>query len=357
MRKYVDNAVLVMFRRRFLILAAWLIGVLYYSCSHPEPGLTGPMPVVFYNVENLYDTMDDPRVNDQEFLPGSDKEWTQERYRKKLQDIAGVLVEAGKGNLPAFIGMCEVENQGVLKDLISTGDLAKGDYGIVHFDGSDSRGIDLAFIYLKDVFRVTESRLVPVRSNGNTIAGGREMLYISGKTSSGEEIHFFVCHWTSRASGVRQSEGRRVEAAKTLREQVNLILQEDNHAKIVIAGDLNDLPDDKSISEILGARHPDNSREGDLVNLMYPAYSRGEGSYNYQGRWDMLDHIIVSSAVLSGPGCRVKGGEGYLHKSRLNTFSHPRGMDIPDRTYSGNRYLGGISDHFPVVAFLGCQTD
>lgn len=345
------------FRLLTLIILMWLTGLVPVSCLHSGNGPAGPMPLVFYNVENLYDTTDDPKVDDSEFLPGSAREWTMERYRKKLEDISGVLAEAGKGNLPVFIGMCEVENRGVVEDLISTGDLSKEDYGIVHFDGADSRGIDLAFVFLKSAFRVSESGLVPVRTKKNNSSGGREMLYVNGKISSGEEMHFFVCHWTSRTSGVKQSEGRRVEAAQALRARIDLILQEDSEAKIVIMGDLNDMPDDQSISGVLGAGHPDSRREGGLLNLMYPAYGRGEGSYNYQGRWDMLDHIIVSSSLLQEQGCHVKDGEGYVHKSRRNTFSHPRGYDIPDRTYSGNRYLGGISDHFPVVAYLSCTPE
>lgn len=348
---------LMRFRTPFAIVLTWLLSLVQVSCVHPEMVTPDPWTVVFYNVENLYDTVDDPKVNDNEFLPGSDKEWTAERYRKKLEDISAVLSEAAKGKLPVFIGLCEVENRRVLEDLISTGDLSNGDYGITHFDGSDSRGIDVAFIYLKDAFRVTESALVPVRSGKSSNSGGREMLYVNGKTASGEEMHFFVCHWTSRTTGVRQSEARRMEAAKALRDRTDQILQEDSNSKIVIMGDLNDMPDDRSISEVLGARHPDSSLEGGLINLMYPAFGRGEGSYNYQGRWDMLDHIIVSWALLSGPGCHFREVEGVVHKSGRNTFSHPRGYDIPDRTYSGNRYLGGISDHFPVVAYMTCRQE
>lgn len=341
-------------RRLFLIAAVWLVSLIQVSCLLSKTGSADSLPLVFYNVENLFDTLDDPNANDNEFLPGSEKEWTTERYRKKLEDISAVIVEAGNGNLPGFIGMCEVENRRVLEDLTRTGSLSEGDYGMVHYDSGDSRGIDVAFLFQKSIFQVTESELFPSRPDSNSPSAGREMLYVNGNTTSGEEIHFFVCHWTSRTAGVKQSEGRRVEAAKVLRDRVDRILAVDSQAKIVIMGDMNDMPDDQSIREVLGAVSPDGSNGG-LVNLMYPAFSRGEGSYNYQGRWDMLDHIIVSSALLSGPGCYIKGGQGYVHKSDRNTFSHPRGMEIPDRTYSGNRYLGGVSDHFPVVVFLTCR--
>lgn len=312
------------------------------------PGRDSRQTVVFYNVENLFDTYDDPVTNDNEFLPESKKEWTQERYLRKLQDLAAVLSETGDRHLPAIIGLCEVENIKVVEDLAITGSLKRGRYSAVHHDSPDGRGIDVAMLYQPSEFAVAGSSPIAVKLPGKTRLSTRDILHVWGRTTNDELLHIFVNHWPSRAGGVDQTRSGRMAAARVLRSKTDSLFRLDVNVKIIIMGDMNDTPVDASLSEVLKAVHPDSLTHPSLVNLMYPAHLRGEGTYNYRGSWDMIDNIIVSSSLLSGRGIRVENAAGHVFNPEWITFTNTSGQKVPNRTYVGNRYEGGISDHFPV---------
>ena len=299
--------------------------------------------VVFYNVENLFDTMDDPHVNDNEFLPASEKEWTTTRYQEKLDDIAKVLVGINSSDLPEIIGLCEVENRSVLKDLVRTSLMRKGHYKIIHENSPDARGIDVALLYRSSEFKEISHETIPV----NEIRT-RDILHVFGELG-GEKIHLFVNHWPSRVGGLEETEVKRIAVAQILKSKIDELLEEDSLAKIIVMGDMNDEPTNKSLSFTLGAK-----KEGDgsqLINLMIPLDEQGYGSYNYQGQWNMLDNMIVSSALLNGTGLTVEP-TGYIYQDDWMEYENNNGDISPNRTYGGPNYYGGVSDHFPVYLEL-----
>ena len=300
--------------------------------------------VVFYNVENLFDTIDDPHVNDNEFLPDSKKEWTTERYQKKLNDIAKVLTGINPADLPEVIGLCEVENLSVLQDLVNTPAMAKGKYRIVHHDSRDARGIDVALLYRPAEFKLISSEAIDLDAGFRT----RDILHVHGKFGA-DEIHFFVNHWPSRVGGAEESEPRRIAVAQVLKNKVDELLDQNPSSKIIIMGDMNDEPDNPSLLQTLGAKAPGNG--GNLVNLMFPLYEQNQGSYKYRGDWNMLDQLIVTNPLLDGKGF-VTIVPGNIYQDEWMLYVNRNGEISPNRTYSGSTYTGGVSDHFPVYLKL-----
>lgn len=340
----------------YRIFSKWwlLLATLFCFCTTDDSRNTdiGRYTVVFYNVENLLDTADDPAVNDNEFLPSGTKIWTTERYNKKLEDISRVLTDAGHGSFPALIGLCEVENRIVLEDLITSDGLRKGKFGLVHKDSPDSRGIDVALLYRTSLFSVTGYSSLTVLLPGRTTPGTRDILYVHGIFNGKDELHIFINHWPSRSAGTDETRADRLAAATVLRNVTDSLFRKDKEVNIIVLGDFNDTPSDQSLKDVLGAGKPDSQQHPGFVNLMFPAAERGEGSYNYQGSFDMLDNLIVSTGLLQPEGLRVENGEGYVFIRDYMTYTNSRGQKVPDRTYVGNRYTGGISDHFPVYFFL-----
>ncbi|MEZ4755524.1 MAG: endonuclease [Flavobacteriales bacterium] len=301
----------------------------------------GPTQAVFYNVENLFDTRDDPATNDQDFLPGGELQWTEERYRHKLQQLASALSWTGDA-LPGIIGLAEVENAAVVRDLARTGALAEGPYTVVHFESPDERGIDVALLVDDRRAHVIRSEALPLVLNGDR---SRDILYTELERSSAPSLHVFVAHWPSRREGQRESEPKRMAAARVVRDRVDALLAMDPTAQVLIMGDLNDHPEDRSVQEGLAASC-DPQADADLFALMCMDRQPNEGSHQFNGEWAYLDQFIVSQALL--PHCRDARA---LTDQRL-LFRHPRFGPSPDKTYSGGRYKGGFSDHLPVVVGL-----
>lgn len=332
-------------RNLVFAFAFLLIGFFEVACSNTGDRKKN-ITVVFYNVENLFDLEDDPSKNDNEFLPESEKKWNEERYLKKLDDISNVLSSVNPADLPEIIGLCEVENRTVLEDLVATKNLSKGEYEIVHFESPDFRGIDCALLFRPAEFKVIESRpflLQLPNENSET----RDILYVKGKTGNREIFHVFVNHWPSRVEGLEKSEPNRLAAATLLKTKTDSILNADGNAKIIVLGDMNDEPSNKSLNEILSAKTP-SDKNSKLVNLMFPAHLQKLGSYNYRGNWNMLDNIVVSKAFTSGKGFQCKEPEGKIFREPWMEYKNQSGEISPNRTYGGPNYYGGVSDHFPV---------
>ena len=311
--------------------------------------------IVFYNTENLFDFEDDPLTQDEGFTPGSEKKWDKEKYLKKTQDISKVLSSIGKRDLPAIIGLAEVENEKVLIDLINTENLSKGNYGIVHYDSPDKRGIDVAMLYRKDLFKVESHKSIPINFPRDTILT-RDILMVKGKTNDSENLFVFVNHWKSRSGGMAVTANKRNYSAVVLRKAVDSILNFEPKAKIVILGDFNDEPTNRSIHQILQANNKRKNRsQRDLYNLMYDMHNLNDlGSYHYSGSWNMLDQIIISQSLLDtkqGYFTDFEGGEIFNEEWILYNNSKA-GTWTPNKTYGGNTYFGGISDHLPVYVVL-----
>ena len=311
--------------------------------------------IVFYNTENLFDFEDDPLTMDDDFTPGSEKNWNKEKYLKKTEDISKVLSSIGKKDLPAIIGLAEIENKKVLTDLINTNNLSKGNYGIVHYDSPDRRGIDVAILFRKDLFKVESHKSIPINFPRDTILT-RDILMVKGKTNDSENLYVFVNHWKSRSGGRAVTENKRNYSAVILRKAVDSILNFEPKAKIVIMGDFNDEPTSRSIHQILQASNKRKNRnQRDLYNLMYDMHNLNDsGSYHYSGSWNMLDQIIISQALLDpeqGYFTDFEGGNIFNEEWILYNNSKA-GTWTPSKTYGGNTYFGGISDHLPVYVVL-----
>ena len=303
--------------------------------------------VVFYNTENFYDTINDPKTNDDEFTPQGRIPWTSERFLKKEQNLAEVFSKIVSPGMPDIIGMAEVENRYVLEKLIAQPGMAAGNYGIVHYDSPDERGIDVAMLYNRKTFTVQGSEPIAVILDGGADKT-RDILHVTGKTAGGITLHIFVNHWPSRREGSDISESKRMSAALVLHEQVEKVLKNDTAANIIILGDFNDNPDNRSITEGLGALPPDAPlHTGKLYDLLLPRFKNGSGSLYYKS-WDLFDQIIVSGNMLNkGKALHCSAPDADIFRAPWLLFTNNKGVDVPNRTM-GSKYYGGYSDHLPV---------
>jgi predicted extracellular nuclease len=314
------------------------------------------LTVMFYNVENLFDTSNDSLTADEEFLPQSPKRWDSEKYSKKISDLARVISSVNEKELPALIGLAEVENRKVLEDLVSSQKLKKGKYSIVHFNSKDERGIDAALLYNSEEIELLDSKAIPVSFGKDIKDLTRDILFVKCRIKGDRIINVFVNHWPSRSPNQEDSEMKRVMAALTLRREVDNILNIDNEAAILIMGDFNDEPTNKSVFQILNATNKrKNAHYRDLYNLMFDSHNiNGEGSITYRDSWQMFDQIIISQSLLSKEGgYYVTYSDGKVFKTGDVLIKDPAtGSQVLNRTFGGDKYLGGVSDHLPVFAIL-----
>lgn len=332
--------------------------VILFQIGINASGKDSTLYVAFYNLENLFDTEDDPNTDDAEFLIDSQKEWNQERLERKMFNMARVIRSMNDGKAPDIIGICEVEH-GFLLDSMNNHFLADKKYKSVSPNSPDGRGIQTGIMFKSDKFELLEVYADTVKLKGRSrtrLILGAALLFNKADT-----IYFFSNHWPSRRGGQEESEINRIIAAKTLRSRVESILYQKSNAKIIIVGDLNDEPNNISILEHLKAKpllcNPEATTvltavddETDLFNLSYQKFSNGFGSYKFQDDWNMLDQIIVSRDLIIGDKIKYicDSFEVYTPEFIVTKSGKYKGAPFP--TYAGNRYLGGYSDHFPVVA-------
>ncbi|MBN1199844.1 MAG: hypothetical protein JXA23_10865 [Bacteroidales bacterium] len=321
------------------------------------------LKVVFYNVENLFDTIDDKHKNDNEFLPASEKEWNSERYHHKLANLGKVLVAVDSLELPAVIGFAEVENREVLEDLIRQTPLRQAPYQVLLEEGSDPRGIDVGLIFRKDKLRYLSHQALASSLEFST----RNILYVRLLGPAGDTLHLFVNHWKSRSGGEEKTRPKRLENAAMLRHAVDSLFTLDPSTRILIMGDLNDEPSDESVTLALEALPVEKKpASGELYNLFYKKYQEGSGTLWYRD-WDLFDQIIVSGnllirkkgniPVINPPEGTVFNQSWMLEQSgKKGSTSLSPGDDkeaVPLRSYEYKRgYLGGFSDHLPVYVVL-----
>jgi predicted extracellular nuclease len=308
--------------------------------------------MVFYNVENLFDTIDDPTKNDNEFLPSSKKKWNAKRYKEKLGKLAEVITRTNAEN-PLFIGFAEVENRFVVSDLVTTGRLKETKYRIAHFESPDVRGIDVALAFDHSKFQLAKKEAIPIEIDGKPDFKTRDILYVNGFLFDSTKVHLFVNHWSSRRGGQKESEYKRIAAARKLKEKTNEILAENANANIIVMGDFNDYPTNSSIVDILDAG-PQNSNTM-FVNLLLPYHLMGAGSYNYKGEWGALDQFIVSRSLLDNKGLEIKNGQALIMYDEDFLYTNKDGSKTPNRTYGGNNYYGGYSDHLAIYSMFTLQ--
>lgn len=283
--------------------------------------------VVFWNLENFFDYTDGGGgSSDAEFSATGPRRWTRKRFWTKCNAVAKTLlwIADEEGRLPDAVGFAEIENEFVLKSLVRNTMLSSYGYGYVHYDSPDPRGIDVGFIYRKDALKLLSSR--PHHVNGSTT---RDILEVRAEAENGPIMSFLVNHHPSKYGG-EESGRRRIEAMRTMKDVVDSL----GGRGIVAMGDFNDTPDGDAFELIRGS----------LVNLAEPVAARGEGTIRYEGKWELIDMFIVSSDLAGRSSMKIAYPPFIMTKDSAHSGEKPL------RTYSGPRYLDGVSDHLPVVA-------
>jgi hypothetical protein len=312
--------------------------------------------IAFYNLENLYDPADDPYKSDEEFTPEGANHYTEKVYRSKLHNMAFALSQLAidkNPEGPSIIGVAEIENEKVLMDLIAEPELQNRNLKIVHFDSPDNRGIDVALLYNPEYFKVINAKALPVNitNNGRT-ERTRDVLYVTGKLGN-DTLHVFVNHWPSRREGEDASAWKRNAAASVSKEIIEGLMAKNKNAKCIVMGDFNDDPVDESVVNTLGAKgNKSEVRPGGLFNPWMTLYKKGIGSLAYKGNWNLFDQIIVSYGFINAKAGKWKfyKAEVFNHDFLKNAYGKYKGY--PHRSFSGNRWIKGYSDHFPTILYL-----
>jgi predicted extracellular nuclease len=342
-------------KRICLILVAAVFGLMEAGAqAEMKAGL-----IAFYNVENLFDTINTPGVEDEEFTPQAPKKWNSRRYQEKLDNMARVISGIGRDEGlpggPHVLGLCEIENQQVIQDLVDHASLAPLHYRIVHYNSFDSRGVDVGLVYQPEFFRLTASKsyVLPLSSSEGEEYYSRSQLVVSGFLMD-EKMHFIVNHWPSRRSGSKASERLRIEAAQLTRSIVDSLQMADPEAKRVVRGDLNDDPMDPSVTKHLRAVGNESSlQEGDLFNPMQKLFREGVGSLAYRDRWNLFDQMIVSQPLLGKDYSSFRMLTARVYRKEFMTQRDGRFRGYPLRTFVGDQFTAGYSDHFPVYIIVG----
>jgi len=314
-----------------------------------EPGVY----IGFYNVENLFDTEDEAEKIDEDFLPSGRYNWTEDKYQQKLLQLADVIDELGV-NGPDILGLVEVENRQVVEDLAKVGRLSSRGYEVVHEESPDMRGIDVALIYDPGVFTYTRHTTCRINFPTDPDYTTRDVLIVEG-TIDGEPLYLFVNHWPSRREGQQESEFRRIRAAMEVKEQIDSILLVQKDANIILMGDFNDDPFNKSMASVLGGKRsvsevPDDGFYNPMYSLLDPDK---RGTLTYQGTWNLFDQFLISEELLrdSNELMYVKGSAG-IYSEGLNV-GFGRGAENPRRAiFRGEFDPKGYSDHYPVYLKL-----
>ncbi len=316
--------------------------------------------IAFYNLENLFDTINDPLINDEEFLPEGKNSWTATRYGEKLNHLSTVIARIGTDlspDGPVILGVTEVENRKVLEDLVDEESIRSRNYQIVHFESPDRRGIDVALLYQPVYFRLLHANSHRLSVPDETGYRTRDQLVVSGICEN-DTLYFIVGHWPSRSSGEKVTLPYRMAAAKLARTIVDSLLTVSPRAKIILMGDLNDNPTDKSVVKELGSTASrENATDGTLYNPMTQLYKKGIGSLAYRDAWSLFDQMILSPALVHGDLNSYRFYRVRVFNERF--LAQPEGeyKGYPYRTFGGGVYLGGYSDHFPVYLYLYKEAD
>tara|TARA_Y100000589_G_scaffold329074_1_gene374715 strand:+ start:8933 stop:10006 length:1074 start_codon:yes stop_codon:yes gene_type:complete len=315
--------------------------------------------VAFYNLENLFDTIIDPDTNlilREDFTPDAPKHWNSKRYWEKMERMADVISQIGTEVNPAgpqILGVAEIENINVLKDLSKQPKLKKMHYGIVHYDSPDHRGIDVGLFYDSLRFKVLYSRPYRLKIPEDSSFTTRDLLYVKGVLDNADTLHFIVAHWPSRRGGQKRSEPKRIAAAQLSRSVIDSIMKTNPEAKVILMGDLNDDPNNKSMTKYLKAReHKEDAINGALFNPMIGFYKKGIGTLAYRDNWNLFDQFVLTPGLLKEDYSSYRYFKANVFNKEFLKQQEGAFKGYPKRTYVGTNYLGGYSDHFPVYLFL-----
>lgn len=310
--------------------------------------------IAFYNLENFYDTLNDPNKDDDEFTPKGANNYSPEVFRQKVNNLADVISIIGVDKAEngfALMGVAEVENEDVLTALCQHPKLRERKLKTVIFDGPDERSIDCGLIYNPTYFRVLQARslTVPVDSGDRPT---RDVLYVVGKLN-GEIVHVFVNHWPSRRGGESATRPKRKMAASVSKKVIDSLMAVDPLTKVIVMGDLNDDPINESVAKVLGAKWKmDEVKKGELFNPWTSFYKRGIGTMAFQDTWGLFDQIIVSYGFLKNNSGKVHFRESEVFNRGFMTEKEGQYKGYPKRSFSNGLWNNGYSDHYPTVIFL-----
>ena len=327
--------------------------------------------VGFYNLENLFDVYDDPVKNDAEYLPDGKNQWTEVKYQKKLHNMATVIAEMAKANgaFHTILGVSEIENRLVLEDLISQPELMQSNFQIVHYDGPDRRGVDVALLYRADQFDYLDSESIPFSFEGTDVPitltkeeqerfRTRDILMVHGLIA-GEHFAFYVTHLPSRIGG--KGSDLRSLGGEIIRKHAEKMLEKYPGIKMVVMGDMNDDPFDESMAKWLGAvRNIEDTPKGGFFNPFWQMHADGYGSLAYRDVWSIYDQTIPSETLVNAPEGTLKlqkiGKKGYygvVFKRPFMVNQKGQYKNYPFRTFSNGKFMNGYSDHFPTYIVIG----
>lgn len=305
--------------------------------------------VGFYNLENLFDTIDNPLTNDEEYLPNGALEWNTMRYESKLKNMAFAISQMPE-NL-AVLGVAEVENAQVMKDLAAQPTIASRHLEVVHYESPDRRGVDVGLFYNPAFFTYLRSESHRITTEIPDFVT-RDQLVVTGMIA-GEEVSIVVVHWPSRRGGKNTA---RLDAARTTRAIIDSLYAANPHAKVIMMGDLNDDPIDESLTTVIGAKSKmEEAGPGDMFNPCYGLYKKGIGSLGYNDQWNLFDQILVSYDLLPKEKNVFDGLTYYTSKIFNRDFLRSQNgqyKGYPLRTHSSGVWTNGYSDHFPSLIWL-----
>jgi len=338
----------------FLFIGGFFLSNHIKAQSDFNPETDRALRFMFYNVENAFDTVNNPNANDEEFLPDGGRYWSSYRYYQKKNRIYKTILAAGGWEPPELIGICEIENETVLEDILWKTPFSKFEYKYIHRNSPDHRGIDVALLYdPKEFFPVSEQYIrldLPDRYSPT-----REILYAKGYTKQDDTLHIFVNHWPSKYGGAVKSQPKRNIAAQTLKKVTDSLFQAVKSPKIIITGDYNDAPDTESIKKYLQAKMlTDTINNQTLYNLSAHWMEEKFGTHKYQGQWSVIDQFIVSGSLLNAEHA-MKTSEQNAHIFAPDFLLEKDEKYVgqkPYRTFIGFRHNGGFSDHLPIILDL-----
>lgn len=329
---------------RFLLLLLFVITAGYLQANGPERR----MRVIFYNVENLFDYRDDTLKNDNEFLPEATRHWTFRRYRQKLINLSKVLIAVGEGEIPAVIGLCEVENDSVMHDLSRLTPFSQLGYRYFITESPDERGINIALLYKRERFKPISRHDYRI-DVPNGYRPTRDILHICGLIQSGDTLDLFVCHFPSRSGGENVTRKARRAANRRLRIATDSLFAHRARPHLLIMGDFNDYPADKLADTALPMLAPENHSAPDALYNLMSGLPKEKGSHKYDGEWGYLDQFIVSGLLLN-PSQKPYVTNTAVFEAPFLLKEDTKYFGLrPLRTYYGYRYEGGYSDHLPIM--------
>lgn len=327
-----------------------VLGIIFPCYLHAQKK-ADTLRVMCYNTENFFDCKHDSLKNDQDFTPEGLYHWTPYKFKNKQTNVAQVIISIGRHNMPALVGLCEIENDTVLRKLTQNSALKNNKYKYIHQESADVRGVDVALLYQPRKFTPIKKEFIQINFPNDTATKTRDILYTTGILTNGDTLHVFVCHLPSHYKK-ENSDDKRIYVASVLRSKVDSIYRQSPQADILIMGDFNNNPTEKSISSTLKALTPESEiKPGNLYNLCYNYQGKNNiGTYKYKGQWSLFDQIIVSGNLL------LPSSKTFANKNKAKIYSPGFLLedDIkyvgtkPFRTYKGLKYNDGYSDHLPV---------